>query len=225
MSATEGFRASWLSKLAHDLRNQLSPMRTATQLLQTGRLEPERQAEMLDMIERQVQRMVRMLDDLAEYGRLAVHVPKLEKLTLDYVIDSALGEFGRTLRASGHTFELHLPEARIPIVGERARLMQMFLRLLDNAVRFTPPGGSIVVIAEARDGFAETIVRDTGAGLEPHRLQSIFTLPEGPRSSEGLGISLLLARECAQAHGGTLEVRSAGPGLGSEFIVRLPLAA
>jgi signal transduction histidine kinase len=82
-----------------------------------------------------------------------------------------------------------------------------------------------VVRAQARDGFAETTLRDTGAGIEAGRLQRIFTLPEGSRASEGLGISLLLARACAEEHGGSLEARSAGPGQGSEFVVRLPLAA
>ena len=224
MSAPEGFRASWLSKLSHDLRNQLSPVRTATQLLQTGRLDAERQAEMLDMIERQVQRMVRMLDDVAEYGRLDAHTPKREPLFLDYVIDSALGECGQRLRGAGHAFELHLPDRRLPIVGERGRLVQMFLRLLDNAIRFTPANGTIVVTVEAQDGFAVTTLRDSGAGIEAERLQRIFGLPEGSRASEGVGISLLLARACAREHGGSLEARSAGPGQGSEFVVKLPLA-
>jgi signal transduction histidine kinase len=225
VNAPEGFRASWLSKLSHDLRNQLSPVRTATQLLQSGRLEPERQAEMLEMIERQVQRMVRMLDDMAEYGRLRAQSPKRENLHIDYVIDSALGECGQRLRGAGHVFELHLPETRLPIVGDRGRLVQMFLRLLDNAIRFTPDGGSIVVSVQSREGFAETSIRDSGAGLERDRLERIFHLPEGPRASDGLGISLLLARACAEEHGGSIEARSAGPGKGSEFFVRLPLAA
>ena len=150
MNAPDGFRASWLSQLSHDLRNQLSPVRTATQLLQIGRLEPERQAEMLEMIERQVQRMVGMLDDVAEYGRLGARPPTPEHLHLDYLIDSALGECGQRLRAAGHRFELQLPDARLPITGDRGRLVHMFLRLLDNAIRFTPDGGRIVVSARAR---------------------------------------------------------------------------
>lgn len=224
MNVPDGFRASWLSQLSHDLRNQLSPVRTATQLLQIGRLEPERQAEMLEMIERQVQRMVGMLDDVAEYGRLGARPPTPEHLHLDYLIDSALGECGQRLRAAGHRFELQLPDARLPITGDRGRLVHMFLRLLDNAIRFTPDGGRIVVSARARDGFAETSIRDSGAGLDAARLESIFRLPEGLRSSEGLGISLLLARACAEEHGGSLVALSAGPGQGSEFVVRLPLA-
>ena len=225
MSAPQGFRGAWLSKLSHDLRNQLSPVRTATQLLQTGRLDPPRQAEMLEMIERQVQRMVRMLDDVAEYGRLGSKEPKREPLGIDYIIDSALGECGQRLRGAGHVFELHLPEARLVVNGDRGRLMQMFLRLLDNAIRFTPDGGRIEVIVESRDGFVDTRIRDSGAGIEANRLERIFQLPEGSRASDGLGISLLLARACAEEHGGSLEARSAGEGQGAEFIVRLPLAA
>lgn len=223
MSVPPGFRAGWLSRLSHDLRNQLSPMRTATQLLQSGRLDAGRQAEMLDLMERQVQRMARMLDDVAEYGRIAEADGRREPLDLAYVMDSAVADCGPKLRAAGHTLQQELPDARMPLLGERRRLVQMFVRLIDNAIRFTPPGGLIVLQATTRDGIAEVSVRDAGAGIEASRLEEIFRLPEGPRPAEGLGISLLLARACAQAHGGSLEARSAGLGQGAEFLVRLPL--
>jgi signal transduction histidine kinase len=217
-------RPAWLSKLSHDLRNQLSPIRTATQLLQSGRLDSDRQAEMLEMIERQIQRMVRMLDDVSEYGRLGVE-SKLEVLHLDYVVDSALGQIGQRITAAGHAFEHHLPEARVRIVGDRARLVQMFVRLFDNAIRFTPGGGHLSLSIAHHDRHAEVVLRDSGPGIEAERLERIFELPEGPRAAEGLGISLLLARACAREHGGDLEARSEGPGKGSEFVVRLPVVA
>lgn len=223
MSVPPGFRAGWLSRLSHDLRNQLSPVRTATQLLQSGRLDAGRQAEMLDLIERQVQRMARMLDDVAEYARAADTDGRREPLDLGYLLDSAAADCGPKLRAAGHALELDLPETRLSLLGERRRLVQMFVRLIDNAIRFTPPGGRIALQARAHEGIAEVSVRDAGAGIEASRLEDIFRLPEGSRPAEGLGISLLLARACAQAHGGTLEARSAGLGQGAEFVVRLPL--
>lgn len=223
MSVPPGFGAGWLAKLSHDLRNQLSPMRTATQLLQSGRLDPGRQAEMLDLIERQVLRMARMLDDVSEYGRLADAHPRREMLDLGYVLDSAVGDCGPKLRASGHLLEPELPATRMPLLGERRRLVQMFVRLIDNAIRFSQPGSRIALRVSAQDGMAEVAVHDEGSGIEPARLEDIFHLPEAPRSAEGLGISLLLARATAEAHGGDLEARSDGPGRGAEFVVRLPL--
>ena len=223
MSVPPGFRAAWLAKLSHDLRNQLSPMRTATQLLQSGRLDPARHAEMLDLIERQVQRMARMLDDVSEYGRLADDGARREIVDLGFVLDSAVGDCGPKLRAAGHVLDHQLPETRLPIFGERRRLVQMFVRVLDNAIRFTPPGGRIALQVGVSDGMAEVVVRDAGSGIDTARLDEIFRLPEAPRSAEGLGISLLLARASAHAHGGTLEARSAGPGQGAEFVARLPL--
>jgi signal transduction histidine kinase len=223
VSIPPGFRGGWLGKLSHDLRNQLSPMRTATQLLQSGRLDAGRQAEMLDLIERQVQRMARMLDDVSEYGRLAEPAARREILDLGFLLDSAVGDCGPKLRAAGHALEQELPQERMPVLGERRRLVQMFARLIDNALRFTPPGGRIVLQTRMHERMAEVNVRDGGAGIEPARLEEIFRLPEASRSAEGLGISLLLARACAEEHGGSLEARSAGPGHGAEFVVRLPL--
>lgn len=222
MSGAPAFRPAWLAKLSHDLRNQLSPMRTATQLMQSGRLDGERQAEMLQLMERQILRMVRMLDDVSEYGHLAEAPLKRERLHLDYVIDSALGECGRKVAAAGQTIEVELPDERIAIEGDRARLMMMMLRLLDNAVRFNRAGGVVRVSARARDGMAEIRIVDEGPGLDPAKLEEIFDLPAASRPAEGLGISLLLARACAQAHGGRLSARA---GAGAEFTVTLPLAA
>jgi signal transduction histidine kinase len=218
-----GFRAGWLGKLSHDLRNQLSPMRTATQLLQSGRLDASRQAEMLDLIERQVQRMARMLDDVSEYGHLADSNVRREALDLGFLLDSAIGDCGPKLRAAGHGLEQDVPQAPMPLLCERRRMVQMFVRLIDNAVRFTPPGGRIALRARVHDGVAEVTLRDGGSGIEPARLDEIFRLPEASRSAEGLGISLLLARACAEDHGGSLQARSAGQGEGAEFVVQLPL--
>jgi signal transduction histidine kinase len=218
--------ALWLSQLAHDLRNQLAPMRTATQMLQLGRLEADRQREMLDMLERQIQRIVQMLDDLSEYGRLRAGQPgsTRERIDLGVLVDSALGECGRRIAAAGQQLADVPSEQRLPVVVERQRVVQCLIRLLDNASRFTPKGGRVEVEVDRDGAMARVRVRDSGQGIEPERLQSIFDIPVKGRSSSGLGISLMLARACATAHDGTLEARSAGPGLGSEFELRLPLA-
>ena len=216
----------WLSQMAHDLRNQLAPMRTATQMMQLGKLDPGRQREMLDLLERQIQRLVSMLDDLAEFGKQrAGLLPERERHDLAILIDTALGECGRRIVAAGQRFEQRMPEQRMPLLAERQPLVQLFIRLLDNASRFTPEGGLIELDVALENGQAEVRVRDSGAGIEAERLASIFELPLKGRSGGGLGISLMLARACAQRHGGTLEARSEGPGHGSEFVLRIPLAA
>jgi signal transduction histidine kinase len=217
---------AWLGKLGHDLRNQLAPIRTATQMLQLGGLDPVRQREMLDLQERQVLRMVRMLDDVAELGRLAGPVPVEagEALDLGILVDTALGEVGRHLVAASLTLEQDVPERRLPLRGDRKRLVQALIRLLDNARRFTPAGGRVGVRIVVDGSVAAVHVSDTGAGIEPGRHAEIFALPRERRDAEGLGISLLLARACAVDHGGALEVTSAGTGQGSEFVLRLPLA-
>ena len=217
--------AAWIGQLSHDLRNQLAPMRTATQMMQVGKLEPARQREMLDLLERQIQRLVSMLDDLAEYGRQRAGVPRgRERHDLAILIDTALGECGRRIAAAGQRFEQRMPDRRMPLLAERQPLVQLFVRLLDNASRFTPEGGLIELDVVLEDDTAEVRVRDSGAGIEPERLESIFELPLKGRSGGGLGISLLLARACAERHGGTLVARSEGTGRGSEFVLRIPLA-
>jgi signal transduction histidine kinase len=217
---------AWLGKLGHDLRNQLAPIRTATQMLQLGGLDPVRQREMLDLQERQVLRMVRMLDDVAELGRLAGPVPVEagEGLDLGILVDTALGEVGRHLVAASLTLEQDVPERRLPLRGDRKRLVQALIRLLDNARRFTPEGGRVGVRIVVDGAVAAVHVSDTGVGIESRRHAEIFALPRERRDAEGLGISLLLARACAVDHGGTLEVTSAGTDQGSEFVLRLPLA-
>lgn len=215
---------AWLGKLSHDLRNQLTPMRTATQLLLSGRLDAGRQQEMLELADRQVTRLTRMLDDLSEYGQLqSGRAAASEDLDLGILVDTALGTCGRDLRDAGITLDQQVPDQRIPLHGQRQRLVQMLIRLLDNARRFTPAGGTVALRIAVEGTQATVRVIDHGAGIEPERLSSIFELPDGPRSSERLGISLMLARACARDHGGDLIAHSEGTGRGSEFSVRLPL--
>lgn len=220
---------AWLRQLAHDLRNQLAPMRTATQMLQLGKVEPARQREMLDLLERQMLRLVRMLDDLDEYGRIRAGTPgpPRERIDLAVLVDTALGECGRHIAAAGQRLEYHVPEQRLPVLVERQRMVKLFTRLLDNAQRFAPEGGTILLDVAASDGVAEVRIRDTGIGIERERLDRIFELPLRGRSVSkqgGLGISLALARACARDHDGSLEARSEGEGKGSEFVLRIPLA-
>lgn len=217
----------WLAKLSHDLRNQLAPMRTATQMLQLGGIEPGRQREMLDLIERQVLRMARMLEDVSELGRARDPDAAVaqERLDLGILVDTALGECGRQIAAAAQDLDYAPPGQRLPLRGDRARLVRTILRLLENAQRFTPDGGRITIRIDAGDGWCSLQIRDSGVGIGADRIGEIFDLPTGRRDSTGLGLSLHLARACAEAHGGSLTASSAGSDRGSEFVLRLPLAA
>ena len=218
---------TWFGKLGHDLRNQLAPMRTASQLLRSGRLDPSRQDEMLETIDRQIQRMVRMLDDLSEFGRLQTGALSLRRNPTDLavVIDSALRQCAGRLQASGLTLERLVPDRPLMVEGDQQRLIQTLVRLLDNAVRSTTPPGLIALSVNVTDDWVDIALRDSGHGIAPDKLDAIFSLPEGPRAADGLGISLLLARACAQQHGGELTVHSEGEANGSTFALRLPLSA
>lgn len=218
---------NWLGKLGHDLRNQLAPMRTASQLLLSGRLEPSRQGEMLETIERQIQRMVRMLDDLTEFGRLQSGAQALRRNPTDLavVIDSALRQCAVRLQDSGLLLERNVPDRPLMVEGDQQRLIQTLARLLDNALRMTSSPGQIVLSVSVSGDQVDITVRDSGRGIAADRLDAIFTLPDGPRAADGLGISLLLARACAQQHGGDLTVHSDGDAQGSTFVLRLPLSA
>ena len=211
-----------MGKLSHDLRNQLAPMRTATQLLMSGRLDPERQSEMLQMVDRQVVRMARMLDDLAEYGRLqaGINTARRERLDAGILVDTALGECGARLRAAGLTLDSVLPEQRVPIDGERQRLVQAIVRLPTTRSASRPQCRSSCVGADSKR--ADTWPQRYG--IEPSACSRSSNCPR-PRASEHLGLSLLLARRCAEDHGGGLEARSEGPGRGSRFVMSLPLPA
>lgn len=226
-AATPASVEAWLGKLSHDLRNQLAPMRTATQMLQLGAIDPTRQREMLDLIERQVLRMARMLEDVSELGRASAGSgePVRERLDLAILVDTALGECGRHIAAASQQLDYEVPERRLPVLGDRLRLSRSILRLLDNAHRFTPTGGRIAIRIVVDEDWSSLHVSDDGVGIEAARLDEIFELPSSRRESVGLGLSLHLARACAQAHGGTLTASSAGTDRGSEFVMRLPLVA
>lgn len=215
---------AWLARLAHDLRNQLAPMRTATQLLRDARLHEARRAEMLELVERQVQRMVRMLDDLSEYAHLrAGHVRPRRQVDLGFVVDAALSGIGTQLREARVTLDERLPDSRIRIECDQQRLTAALLRVLDNAIRATPAGGTVMLQVGADQHTATIRVQDTGRGIAPDRIERLFDLPDGPHGGEGLGISLYLARACARDHGGDLVAHSEGEGRGAVLVLTVPL--
>ncbi|MDB5974713.1 MAG: domain S-box, partial [Nevskia sp.] len=221
----------FLATLAHELRNPLAPLRTSLEYLRQSGLSAAPPTQVIDIMGRQVDHMVRLIDDLLEISRISRGTIELRQETLhlsDAVNDAV--EISRPLiEPRGHRLEISLAPDALQVLGDRVRLAQVFANLLNNAAKFTPPGGTIRLSLERHEAEAVVRVSDTGYGIAQDQLETIFEMFTQVRRStgaaSGLGVGLSLVRRLLQMHGGTVQAHSAGPGLGSEFIVRLPLTA
>lgn len=220
----------FLATLAHELRNPLAPIRNAVHLLRlTNPTDPQVRTAR-DIIGRQVQHMVRLVDDLLEVSRITLGQVNLrhDRISLRSVLNDALEASRPAIEAAAHGLVVQLPAEALQIEGDTTRLSQVFQNLLNNAAKYTPHGGQITLKAGRQGSEAVVCVRDTGIGI-PKELQSrIFDLftrahPSENIKSSGLGIGLALARQLIELHGGRIEVRSEGVGAGSEFLVYLPV--
>jgi two-component system CheB/CheR fusion protein len=219
----------FLATLAHELRNPLAPMQNATQILRHPSLAREQADWCREVIERQVKQMARLLDDLLDVSRITRNVLQFrtERGDLRAIIQDAIEESGPLIEAGGLQLSIELPGEPVPLVGDTARLTQVFSNLLNNAAKYTERGGEISLSAK-RDGDLVSIsIKDTGIGIEPElltRIFDMFTQVESGGSKGGLGLGLTLAKRLVEMHKGSIEARSEGRGKGSEFIVRLPIA-
>ena len=222
----------FLAILAHELRNPLAPIRNSLHLLRMTNPHDPTARRVCVMMERQVDVMVRLVDDLLEVSRITRGTISLRKETVEAaVVVRRTVEANRALiEAAGHRLVLDLPAEPLMLDADPIRLDQVIANLLNNAAKYTDPGGEIR-LAVHREGAAVAIsVRDTGVGLAPEKLSNVFDLfmqvdPHGRRAQGGLGIGLTLVKRLVELHGGRVEAHSEGPGHGSEFVVRLPLAA
>jgi PAS domain S-box-containing protein len=236
--AEEALRASdrrkdeFLAVLAHELRNPLAPLSNALEILQAENLDAKTIREMSDVARRQVQHLVRLVDDLMEVSRFtrgAIEL-KREPLLLASAVQGAIEISQPLIDEMGHILEIALPSDPLLVLGDRTRLTQVIANLLNNAAKYTPPRGRIRVSVRAQGAAAQIIVADNGIGIPPAMLTKVFQMfTQIDRSQErtqgGLGIGLSLVRRLVELHGGTVDARSEGRGRGSEFVVRLPLAA
>jgi signal transduction histidine kinase/ActR/RegA family two-component response regulator len=218
----------FLATLAHELRNPLAPLFNGMALLKMpprAGIEPDK---ILDMMQRQIRQMVRLIDDLLDVSRIATNKLVLRKSVMDLAgaVNSAVETVGPFIHERGHTLDVRLPADPVLMEGDATRLAQVFANLLHNAAKFTAPGGRIVV-AVTHDARGVTVtVADNGIGIAASMLTRVFGLFEQAdqsleRAQAGLGVGLSLARRIVELHGGMLEAKSEGPGHGSEFVVRL----
>ncbi|MHB8816337.1 MAG: hybrid sensor histidine kinase/response regulator [Steroidobacteraceae bacterium] len=222
----------FLAVLAHELRNPLAPIRYAVAM---ARKEGGAQAERLQaqaIIERQVEHMSRLLDDLLDVSRITRGTLMLRRSSVDLAaLVAAAHESARPLiEARKHTLEVRLPEQSIRLAADPVRLAQVLSNLLINAAKYTDGGGRIELEARQEGGELLIAVRDNGIGISAQMMPRVFTLfaqasSALERSEGGLGIGLALVRGLVELHGGQASAYSAGTGHGSEFVVRLPLGS
>lgn len=219
----------FLATLSHELRNPLAPIRNALNVIRLGGYSTAELRDGWNMIDRQVGHLGRLIDDLLDITRISRNRLNLQrsKLDLSEAIGSAVESNTPLFEQLQHNLTIAVP-GPVYVHGDLVRLTQVFTNLLNNSAKYTPKGGRISLSLECEGGAAVVRIRDSGVGIGPDKLQSIFQLfyrdtEHRLYSQDGLGIGLSLVARIVELHGGTVEANSAGPNQGSEFVVRLPI--
>ena len=220
----------FISTLSHELRNPLAPLVNAVHILRMSGVPSERLELPLKVIERQIDVLRRLVDDLLDMTRIGAGKIVLERTLFDLktLLAEVIQDSQEIVRAKRHELQLVVPSGPIPIEADRDRIQQVFVNLVNNAAKYTMPGGKIWIKATVEGDEAVVRVEDTGVGIAPDMLTRVFELFTQVPSSQalspgGLGIGLNLVNKLVQLHGGTVQVRSPGLGHGSVFAVRLPI--
>jgi signal transduction histidine kinase/CheY-like chemotaxis protein len=220
----------FLAMLAHELRNPLAPIVSAMHVLRLHPEDAQRVQQAREVVERQVGHQARLLDDLLDVSRITRGKIDLRKTPVDLatVVADAVETARPLIDERGHSLTVQVPERPVDVHADATRLGQVIANLLNNAAKFTDPGGAIAVTLATDDTDAIVSVRDTGHGIPPEMQAHVFDLftqvdPSLARSQGGLGIGLTLVRRIVEMHGGRVELRSEGRGQGTEFTVRVPL--
>ena len=232
LEAADRRKNEFLAMLGHELRNPLAALSNALAVLGLNDPDPETVRWARDLMARQVRQMVRLVDDLFDLSRIMQGKLELckERVELAAVIADAVETARPVIDAKGHELTLSLPSVPVVLDGDPMRLSQVLVNLLNNAAKYSEPGGHIVLSAR-EEGIEVVIgVRDDGVGIAPEMLPRIFDLfmqdnLSADLSQGGLGVGLALVKSLVEIHGGVVEARSEGPGRGSEFLVRLPAPA
>ena len=222
----------FLATLAHELRNPLAPIRNSLHILRMSSGNDATAERVCEMMDRQVNHMVRLVDDLMEVSRITRGLIELRKEETDLatILRSAVETSKPLMLAADHHLAITIPQEPIQLYGDAVRLSQVFANLLNNAAKYTNSNGQIWLNARREGNEVVVSVRDNGIGISAPILPKVFDMfMQADRSLErsqgGLGIGLTLVKRLTEMHGGTISAHSEGTGQGSEFTVRLPLAA
>jgi len=219
----------FLAMLGHELRNPLAPIVTALHIMRLRSNETFQKERML--IERQVNHLIHLVDDILDVSRIARGKIELkrERIELFEIVAKAIEMAGPLIEQRQHRLEVEVSRLGLAVEVDAVRMAQVVSNLLNNAAKYTEPNGTITISAASADGEVVLRVRDTGIGLSPEILPRIFELfvqenQALTRSQGGLGLGLAIVRTLVELHGGRVEALSEGQGHGSEFVVRLPTA-
>ena len=222
-------KTEFLATLAHELRNPLAPLSNGLHLMRMASTKPEVLEKTRQMMERQIQHMVHLVDDLLDVARISTGKVELRRQRMDLkeVVATAVETSASLIDAAGHKLTMELPSQALPMEADPTRIAQVVSNLLNNAAKYTPAGGRIALKVKVEDGQAVLTVSDTGIGIASDALDKVFEMfaqvPSAGKPQGGLGIGLSLVQSLVALHGGSVSATSAGVGQGSTFTVRLPL--
>jgi PAS domain S-box-containing protein len=228
LSEADRLKSEFLATLAHELRNPLAPIRSGLQLMRKSGNDPATVGRVQDILDRQLDHLVHLVDDLLDLARITRGQVELKREWVDLaqVVAGAV-EISRPLvDAARHQLTVRVPPEPVRLYADPTRITQVISNLLNNAARYTPRGGSITLAAEHDEGTVQISVADNGIGIARAALNEVFKMftqvGSGERAQGGLGIGLSLVRTFIELHGGSVSADSDGPGAGAVFTVRLP---
>lgn len=231
LESERSHKDQFLAMLAHELRNPLAPLQNMLEVQKRAEDDKALCRRARDVMERQVHQLIRLVDDLLDVSRISRGKLelRLESLSIQKVVQDALEVCLPAIEQHGHQLKVTLPDDPIIVLGDAARLTQVFGNVLANACKYTPKGGDIALGIEVTQTEARVLVKDNGSGI-PHdeigKIFDMFTQVDSSleRSQGGLGIGLMLVKKIVEMHGGKVQAHSEGLGQGSEFLITLPIA-
>jgi signal transduction histidine kinase/CheY-like chemotaxis protein len=231
LSDASKHKDEFLAMLAHELRNPLMPILSAVEIIRSLMHDEAMVGRALSILERQTGQMVHLIDDLLDISRITSGKIELKRERFDIrtAFDIAIETSRSLIDACNHTLTVSLPDRPIYIDADVTRIAQIGTNLLNNAAKYTGPGGRISLSAKIDGSMVEICVKDTGIGIPPEMLSKIFEMftqihDENAPTRGGLGLGLSLVQNLVELHGGSVEAHSEGRGTGSEFVAYLPLA-
>lgn len=223
-------RDRFLATLSHELRNPLSPIISAVEIIRLMDIKDDELQKLFDIIDRQANQMARLLKDLLDVSRVSHQKIDLDMSSMDIkdVIQAAVETASPLFLKREHDLSVSFPEDRLIVRGDPMRIEQIIVNLLNNAAKYTQAGGKISLRARNENGYAVVIVEDNGIGISPEMMPKVFNLFSQDKNSlsmakGGLGIGLALAKALAELHGGAITASSDGTGKGATFELRIPL--